>query len=106
MLLRNTLITFFSEQDGLGSLADFDLGEFGDLGSLDLNNNNSLNDLLGDIFKEFSDDFDKGEKVSNEVFYTLVIIYGVVISLGLIGKATHILFLNFTTRGLLIFSHP
>ena len=91
MLRNTTLITFFSEQDGLGSLADFDLGEFGDLGSLDFNNNNSLNDLLGDIFKEFSEGFDEGEKVSDEVFYTLVVIYGVVISLGLIGKTTHIL---------------
>ena len=30
--------------------------------------------------------FDEGEKISNKVFYTLVIIYGVVISLGLIGN--------------------
>ena len=51
---------FFTEDNGLGGLADLDLGnldlgDLGDLGNLDLNNSNSLNDLLGDIFDDFSE---------------------------------------------------
>ena len=51
---------FFTEDNGLGGLADLDLGnldlgDLGDLGNLDLNNSDSLNDILGDIFDEFSE---------------------------------------------------
>ena len=38
------------------------------------------------VYQIFITGFDEGEKISNKVFYTLVIIYGVVISLGLIGN--------------------
>lgn len=66
------------------------LADLGDLGlDLDLDSlfeGNNTDDGLGKILDTFTKEFGQGEEVSNEVFYTLVIVYGVVITLGLVGN--------------------
>ena len=76
-----------------------DLGSDLDLSSLSGGGNNTINEFLEDIFRDFTEGFDEGEEVSNEVFYTLVIIYGVVISLGLLGNFV-ILYAILSKRGM------
>ena len=61
-----------------------DLGLDLDLDSL-LDGNNTDADL-GILLDTFTKEFGEEERVSDSVFYTLVIIYGVVISVGLVGN--------------------
>ena len=74
-----------------------DLGLDLDLDSL-LDGNNT-DDALGDLLDEFTKEFGEEERVSDSVFYTLVIIYGVVISLGLVGNIV-ILYAILSKRGM------
>ena len=59
---------------------------------------NLICEIILTLFQIFITGFDEGEKISNNVFYTLVIIYGVVISLGLIGNLV-ILYAILSKRG-------
>lgn len=71
------------ENDPLHDLSK-DLGLDLDLTSL-LDGNNT-DDNLGILLDTFTKEFGEEERVSDSVFYTLVIIYGVVISVGLVGN--------------------
>lgn len=72
------------------SFEDDPLAGLGDLGlDLDLDSlfeGNNTDDGLGKILDTFTKEFGQGEEVSHAVFYTLVIVYGVVITLGLVGN--------------------
>lgn len=64
-----------------------DLGDLGlDLDLDSLFDGNNTDDGLGKILDTFTKDFTEGEEVSNQVFYTLVIVYAFVITLGLVGN--------------------
>ena len=61
--------------------------DFGlDLDFDDLLDGNNTDDNLGILLDTFTKEFGEEERVSDSVFYTLVIIYGVVISVGLVGN--------------------
>ena len=68
----------------LNGLDDLDLGLGLDLGSLFEGNN--TDDGLGKILDTFTEDFGKGDEVSENVFWTLTSVYGVAILAGLAGN--------------------
>jgi hypothetical protein len=59
---------------------------FGDLDLDSFFDSNNTDDNLGNLLDSFTKDFGQGEEVSHPIFYTLVFVYGIVITIGLVGN--------------------
>ena len=77
------------------NIQEFNINDYGgddfddyveDLGNLNELGRNETEKQLGDLLNEFMDSLEQNENISSEVWWVIVVTYGVVISLGVAGN--------------------
>ena len=86
-LLKDITDTYNIQEFNINDYGGDDFGDYvEDLGNLNELGRNETEKQLGDLLDEFMDSLEQNENISSEVWWVIVVTYGVVISLGVAGN--------------------